>query len=294
MRQVRMVGLVALAAFAGLAGCKEKQKPVEVTSASSAAPVVVPGTTFSEKAPAVGDKFAQDDATHLTLSLSVDPKGDGHAKKTEMEQSTTTKTHIEITGVEGNTVNKAKIEYVDVTTKSTADGKDTSAPSPLKGKTYVVSSKAGGGFDMRDDKGKFIPAVESTLIEKDFGWVGKPNPVNIPSHPIKEGEPVPELGAAMKAQLEAKKGTTVKSSTATTKSLKAEEGVFTLKVDLTQVTDTGMQVDMSLTGEAHVAVKDGLLREYTMTGPVKITTASGSAKYDGTGTANISRKRAAN
>ena len=43
-----------------------------------------------------------------------------------------------------------------------------------------------------------------------------------------------------------------------------------------------------------VAVKDGLLRQYDMTGPVKVSTASGAAKYDGTGTATISRKRTPN
>lgn len=254
-------------------------------------PTTVPGTTFSQKAPAVGDKFSQEDSTHLTLSLTVDAKGDGHPKSTQSEQTTTTTTDIEIQSVTGTTVDKVKVSYVDAAGTSVTDGKSSPTPNTLKGKTYVVSAKAGGGVEVRDEKGRFVPAVEATPVEKDFGWVGKPNPTNIPSHPITTGESVPELAAAMKAQLESKKGVTVSSATATTKSLAADEGVFALKVDVSQTTESGMRVDMSLAGDAHVAVKDGTIRNYSMTGPVKVSTASGTAKYDGTGTATLTRTR---
>jgi hypothetical protein len=302
MTSLRRTTALAIIATALLAGCKDQTEAPQTTAATATAtpvttivPPKVDGLVFTKGQLKVGQTADETNTMKMTMSITVDP-GTGKPQTMNVDKTGSEKKSEKILATDGSAIQKLQVTYTEKTDVEKDDkGKETKRPSPLNGKTYVVEDKA-GSHDITNDKGKTPPPVETTLVEKSYKMVGKPDPVMsaMPTRPLVVGQPVPELAKALEEVLDKEGGNMKISDLAVVlKEKSGDEGVFDVKATLT-MTDGPMSFAMALTGDMHVRTADSQLTAMKMSGPVTITSTpdpKSKMKMDGKGTMEMTATR---
>lgn len=291
--------LLCLLVMTGLCatGCKKPEAkheaPAASTSVSAAKPEEPKGTTFSYKMPTVGSK--RDDTSAMSMSLTVDPTGTGKAQKSEMAMAESVHKTEEVMAVNGDAVTKVKVKYESYDTKATEAGKEKKKSSPLAGKTYLVEAKD-GKIEVRDEKGKFVPAVEGNDVEKQYHTLGKPDPMGaaMPKTPLKPGDRADSIAKAIQEQMKAgSDGMNVSDITVTLREIKGDVGVFDVALKLSKE-EGPMSMSMDMKGETDIVAATGEPMLLDIKGPITIGAkpdAKSKMKMDGSGSMSMKMER---
>lgn len=175
--------MMLVVALAIASGCKKDKAP-EATgsaatgSAAAGSAVATPpgsaastpadaasadGVKLGNKAPAVGDKRSAEQSLVTTFTLTKPGEAPIPAKSEKIENK-----RIEVLGVNGNKMNKVKVEYTAMLERSEIGGKAKEKPSPLHGKTYVVWRDDAGAIQSTDGGGKPVSPEEAKELADEW------------------------------------------------------------------------------------------------------------------------------
>jgi hypothetical protein len=281
----------AAAAAASLAaGCARPPEPVvPMAIAEAPAPVRpdVPAPSgadgrFTKLAPRVGDRHEQSSATSVTLSIDAGSPAIGNGGRLELTQNDEVTFALEVLATEGGTTTRASVTVVRAE-KTTSHGglKGTPTPSPIHGKTYVLSLVK-GAVEVNDPDGTSAPGDEAREVREHFRSFGEPDALtqSLPSEPVRPGTPVPAVARAL-AHLAGKGSnmTEVTSSDATFRGTAGDAGIFDVVLTLGGA-QAPLGISAELRGEVHVSQRTGAATHVALSGPVTIA-GDGSALRGG-------------
>lgn len=222
------------------------------------------GTSFTKRNLPIGTRRTED--THSNVNMIFNLLGKSN-NVTVNESSTKNE---EIMETVGDTITKLRVTFVE-DAKSTAEpGKPAKVKaSPVAGKTYVVSSKD-GKITVLNDKGKPAPKAESTVVEKKYKSLGKPDPflVGMPSRPFQDGEDVPELSSALTDQVRGGDDKmTLESVRVSFRNRQGDSGIFDVSMTI-KTGETGLKMTIPLRGTLAVRTADASPTAMKLTGPL--------------------------
>jgi len=298
-----------LAALLGAAGCDHKKPAPPAAGTGPVAPIVAKtpapsgppavtgagGTRFAKKAPAVGDRAESSVGMHMVLQMTIDPTGSGTPQKASMETSETETRREEVLAVAGEAVTKLKVTFVEKLAVMKENGKERKRPSPVTGKTYVIEAKD-GKLTVLLDGDRPAPVAQARVVKEAYETLGKVDTLYaaVPTRPLKPGDLVPELSAAMKEEMRVKaKEMDVSSVKVVFKEVRGDVGVFEIELMLSKV-EKPMKFEMKLKGQATMSLKTGQPVALKLEGPVSVGStegAGGKMKIEGTGTMQLTLDR---
>jgi hypothetical protein len=171
-------------------------------------------------------------------------------------------------------VNKGTVtQYSVLYGKREGKGLENWTPLPTESKAYTIKSP-GEGLEIVDQDGKKITPDERSVISREYGWVGKPNPMLVLLGRAKSGESVnldkdeitalagfmPEMEVQSVRATPA--GTDKKSGREATKLNVELEGVITSKET---------KLALKLTGPAVVDDKTGYVVDLALAGTIEVS-----------------------
>jgi hypothetical protein len=211
---------------------------------------------FTRAAPVVGAKRQESSARVMSLTMTVD------GRPTDVNVSESVKRTEEILAVSGDAVTKAKVTF---------DSVESTGPSTIAGKTFVVEAKE-GKIDVRDEHGKVADAAEAKEVEKHVKNLGKVDPMlaALPPNGVVAGERVDPIARAISDQLkDAGDGMIANDVVVTFKEQRGDDGIFDVALKLTK--DEGAtRMVIEVKGDAWVSTKTGWPTKMDLAGPVTI------------------------
>ena len=289
--------------LASSAGCAKDDKPEGTApttgAASPASPKAKPASaqtiTFLKKAPQVSTRQEERSASHMNLTINVDPTGTGKPQTSRVETTEAETKTEQILAVNGDAVTKLQVTFVEKV-QTNKQGKDvvaTNKRSPLSGRTFVLESK-NGKLVATDLFGAPVPSADALLLEKSYKSLGKPDPVlaAMPARPLKSGDKVDELGKAIRERMNGAGGMTVTNVVVSLREQKDDEGIFDVTMELTKA-DGPIKFVVDLKGDMHVRLDDSRTTSLNLAGPVGVganEADKGKSKMqvDGTGSMELS------
>jgi hypothetical protein len=250
---------VVLAAAALVSACTKPDVAPDAAAASR--------TVFVKAAPVVGARRQESSELVMTIAMTVD------GRHSDMSVSESVKRTEEILAVSGDAVTKAKVTF---------DSVQSTQPSTIAGKTFIVEAKD-GKLDVRDDQGKAALAADAKDVERHLKNVGKAEPMltALPAIGVMPGQKVDGVARAIADQLrESGDGMTVSDVVVTFKEQRGDTGVFDVALKLSR-DDGTMKMEIAVKGDAWVSTKTSWPTKLDLSGPVTI--AAGQAKTDGSG-----------
>ncbi len=277
--------LIKAAADGGAASSTASAEPKEATPKET-------GTKLTKKPAAVGQKRSEDTEMQMKLKLKM------AGKEMKLDQSETQKKDEEVLEVTNGAITKLKVTYTqDDKTQSENDKPAKAKPSPVNGKTYIVTVKDGKTVVL-NDKEKPAPKAEAAHVEHDYHAFGKPDPFTaaIPDRPLKDGEEVPELASAIVAEMlsNQKQGKddklTIDSAKVIFKGKDGDNGVFDVSMNLSGG-DPQMKIAVPLTGKYSARLSDGWPAALDLSGPVSLVLGEKDKAAGVTGEGTVSLKQ---
>ena len=180
----------------------------------------------------------------------------------------------EILGIGHGETSKLRVTYEKSTTivLAPADQKGVYA-SAVDGKSYIVE-RAGDGGDARvrvtDERGERPKGPEVETVLRDYGDLGRASSVSsaIPSTPLRQGDRVPSLAAAIRARLDERRTAKIDALEARVGETRVVDGarcvVFELAGRMTLAMHANVTFD--LRGEYVVRVDDGWETNFELIG----------------------------
>jgi hypothetical protein len=241
-----------------------------------------PGTLalVSQLAP-VGRLERQTSDVQIQLALK---HGDQTIRVRTHEHEVTTS---EVLARSGDLITKLRVRFdVKQETAVKDEGqKQAPAGSPLHGRTFVLELR-GGQRVVTDEAGKPVDAKVAALVLREQSTFGKPDPWHAaaPKQPIRVGERVPSLEAAMKQQLSSAKEVdedgqesqdVTDQVTMTLEKAQVEDGVqvgvFAVSL-VTRVLKGGQPfMTMRLSGTVVLRARDGWPVRMELAGPMDVS-----------------------
>ncbi len=288
----RLVKCLLVASLA-LAGCKKDAPatPAAAKAPEAAAQPAVAEVTFARKPPVVGARFAS--TSTMKMDLSVVGKNGEQVIKSQTSSNESALYTVEIVSVEGDAITKGKITYQEKKSTDVEDGVSKDDVKPVANKSYLVEQGADQTVLVKPASGEGeVSEDEQAAVAEDAEFLGA-DPVRaaIPTRPLKVGEAVPELQAAVQAMIaqSAGKGGKQKISDVTVK-LKEDKGelaTFGLTVTMSS-TEDGMSTVIEFKGELDVRKSDSTVMKLSLAGPMKLTKLDASTgAVDGKGSMAI-------
>lgn len=266
--------------LASSAGCAKDDKPQGTATATAAAtpaspkakPAAVETITFLKKAPQVSTRTQQRSATHMNITINVDPTGSGKPQTSEVETTETETKTEQILAVNGDVVTKLQVTFVEKAERN-KQGKDvvpTNKPSPLSGRTFILESK-NGQLVASELLGTPVSSADVLILEKSYKLLGKTDPVlaAMPARALKAGDKVDELGKAIRERMNGAGGMSVTHVAVSLREQNDEEGIFDVTMELTKA-DGPIKFVVDLKGDMHVRLSDSQTTSLNLAGPVGV------------------------
>lgn len=258
--RMRWILLAAL-----LAACK---RPDPQTDAAVSLESPATATLFLKAAPVVGAKRRESSELSMTVAMTVD------GGRSIVSVSEVVKRTEEILAVSGNAITKAKVTF---------DSVQSTQPSTIAGKTFVVEAK-NGNLEVRDARDLPVSNAEAKEVEKHLKNLGKPDPMvaALPVDGVVAGQKVEGVARVITDQLkDSGDGMTVDDVVVSFKERRGDDGVFDVALKLTK--DEGLtKMTIAVKGDVWVSTKTSSTTRMDLSGPVTI--AGGP---DGTGTMSM-------
>ena len=222
------------------------------------------GTTFTKKSLPIGTRRTEDTKSNVNMIFALLGKVNN---VTVTESATKNEEILEVTN---DAISKLKVTFAE-DAKSTAEpGKPPKVKaSVIAGKTYVVSA-ANGKITVLNDKNKPPPKAESTLVEKKYRSLGKPDQflVGMPTRPLRDGEDVPELSDALGNQVKGNDDKmTLEAVKISFRNRQGDSGIFDVSMTI-KTGETGLKMTIPLTGTIAVRTTDASPTAMDLTGPL--------------------------
>jgi hypothetical protein len=270
--------LPTLALCALLCGCGKKkdddgQPGAAASAAASAVATEAPdtGVLIQRKPPQVGARRVVEESGELNMQLKM---GARDMAITEKESNRRTE---EVLAVEGDQITKLKVTYEAHTKESTEGGRTRKTPDLLSGKTFLVEVVK-GKVNVTTGEGKPVIGPAKKTVSDEFKDLGKPDKVEaaLPSRPLKPGDELPELGAALGEQMrsameDGRSGIAVDPPKVTFKRRDGELAVFDLSTILRSTKGMMKGVMITMTGELSVRIADGHPAKMSADGTLGLT-----------------------
>jgi hypothetical protein len=267
------------------------------TSAPASAPATG-GHVFRVKVPAVGTRALETETDTMSLAISVFLPNAKAPHKSDMSEREVTEKIVEVLAANADAVTKVKVTYKAHSKVKKEDGADTSKPSPVQGKTYIVEGKD-GTVQVTLPGGSPAPEEAAKLVAKDFKRLGKPDRMQkaMPSTPIEVGARVDSLGEALREDLvgddEPDATATIDKSIVTLTAVREEGGaklgVFDVELEVL-ATKKDLAMRFSVKGKVEVGLADSIPVAMSFESPVAAASTSGR-KVAATGRATKSSTR---
>lgn len=247
----------------------------------SAAAVPADGIKLPYSQRQVGDKVTETEERIMAAKAEVGPGQIIDFNSTEKRVEAK-----EALEVADGTITKLKVTYTTFTRDEVIGGKPRTKPTPIVGKTYLVT-REGDALKVTYEDGSAPPAEEVTLVSKSSRSVGKPDVLDkfLAGQAWKPGVKV-DLPADVLAEMNQTKSADVDPSlTAMSFTLQtADDAVATMAMTMAGKTPEG-EMGFELVGTAKVDRKTGRPIEVSATGPF---TANVKVKMTGTMTMKTS------
>lgn len=256
-------------AGAGAAGAAPSASAAAEVKGKEAASAEV---TLQIKAPAVGAKRKVEESNEMTMQLKMGPKD------LSIVEKETVRRVEEVLAVTGNLVTKMKVTYEENSKESTEGTKTKKKPDTLAGKTFIVEAVQ-GKVNVTTGEGKPVMGPAKLTLLKEFKQFGQQDKVEaaLPKRPLKIGEELPELGAALGEQLKAsmdddgRSGTTVDPPKVTLKRKEGDLAVFGMTAVARSTKGMMKGLVVTTNGEIFVRIADGQTTKMTADGTMGLT-----------------------
>ena len=205
----------------------------------------------------------------------------------------TVKRLSEVLGIEGDTVTKARVTYLEYNAITTAGDESHRRHKPIEGKTYTLQM-VNGELLVTDAAGAAPPAREAELVASEHRHFGAKPPLlaALPSNPVRIGDSLPELAEGIVNALYAQTAheMTVSSSEIVVKSVTVDTVTFDVTLTLERSVPPQFTMTLNLAGSLAVRVADGKLMELVLAGPLETASpeADPSTPTSGTLSATVS------
>jgi hypothetical protein len=214
----------------------------------------------------------------------MDLKINADGKTAQLQRQSTEKKQVEVLGLTGDVVTKAKITY-EVTDQQSMNGKTQAMPSPISGKTYLLEA-AGDKITVTLDGGAAASPAEVEAVLDAEDRFGKPSKMEalIAGRTFKKGEAVDFPADQIADALGEKKGMKVTKLTLTYSGVDGSDPVFDMTMGFTQE-QPDMSMTVQATGKVTADLATGELLAMSVEGPVEMSgkaTATGTIKMNGT------------
>ncbi len=154
------LAIVTMVLGLGLGACKGNRSAAEPPLSQTAAPETL---ALTWKAPAVGRTETRHDNLETRMKLT-DPQG----QVADVVMVQTEQTHAEVVAVTPDgAIATVKVRYEADDERQTFNGQTQDKPSPIEGKTYVVSAEAGAIKASRDDGSPVSPEEQAAVAEEE-------------------------------------------------------------------------------------------------------------------------------
>lgn len=228
--------------------------------------------TLQIKAPAVGAKRKVEESNVLTMQIKMGPKDMSIVEKETVRQIE------EVLAVTGNLVTKMKVTYEENSEESTEGTKTKKKPDTLAGKTFIVEAVQ-GKVNVTTGEGKPVMGPAKLTLLKKFKNFGQQDKIEaaLPKRPLKIGEELPELGAALGEQLKAsmdddgRSGMTVDPPKVTLKRKEGDLAVFGMTAVARSTKGMMKGLVVNTNGEIFVRIADGQTTKMTADGTLGLT-----------------------
>ena len=241
------------------------------------------GHVFRVKVPAVGARALETETDTMALAISVFLPNTNAPHKSDISEREVTEKVVEVLAANADAVTKVKVTYKAHSKIKKEDGADTSKPSPVQGKTYIVEGKD-GTVHVTLPGGSPPPEEAAKFVAKDFKRLGKPDMMQkaMPSTPIEVGARVDSLGEALREDLmggdEQDATATIDKSVVTLSAVReeggAKVGVFDVELDLL-ATKKDLAMRFSVKGKVEVALADSIPVAMSFESPIAAASTSG-------------------
>lgn len=207
MPRISTLSVLALSIVCAAAGCGKKDgssegapAPSGVASAQAESKGVLDKlkdavsteVSITRKPPTVGEKRKISQEGDMNMNLKMGPKDMAISEKEVTRRSE------EVLAIDGENVSKMKVAY-EVHSRSSSEGTKTrQTPDTLAGKTFIVEMVK-GKVNVTTEDGKPVAGPAKLTLLKEFKQFGKQDKAEaaLPKRPLKVGEEVPEMGAAL-------------------------------------------------------------------------------------------------
>lgn len=250
---------------ASLAACR-KPEPQSDAAASLERPATA--TLFRKAAPVVGAKRQESSELSMTVAMTAD------GGRADVSVSEVVKRTEQILAVSGNAITKTTVTF---------DSVQSTQPSTIAGKTFVVEAKT-GKLEVRDSHDHSVSDAEAKEVEKHMKNLGKPDPMveALPADGVVPGQKVEGVARVITDQLkDSGEGMTVGDVVVSFKERRGDDGIFDVALKLTK--DEGLtKMTIAVKGDVWVSTKTSSTTRMDLTGPVTI-----SGGPSGTGTMSM-------
>ena len=184
-----------------------------------------------------------------------------------------------VLAVKGGAVQKLRVTYQNAVRTRTMDASEQRSPTHLQGKTFVVERR-GAEVVVTDEAGQAVAPEEDRDVKDDYRTLGERDPLlgALPSRPLKAGERVAELEAALKRHFEslgdAKNTIIVAGVTATLKGSTKTLHTFAVTIDM-QLKGRTQAFSAKLSGDYQARVADGWPTKIAVEGPAAVSLGQG-------------------
>lgn len=203
---------------------------------------------------------------------------------------------------EGGTPTKLAVSFLAREATVVENGRERKMTSPVQGKSYSVERKDGTLY-ITTDKGGRVTRAEGDTIARGYDDLEGPEAFvkAIPEHPVRVGEDVPGLAAALEEDLARASAGTVGFGQASSVLRGTRDvggttlAVFAVQLDLAYKF-AGVENRAQLSGELLVRTSDGMPQSFAAEGPIQLggeTRAGSDVAGDGQAKVTISWAAAA-
>jgi hypothetical protein len=266
------VGVAVLAVMgAGCGGAAGKGAATE--------PPTRAGAVFGHRAPAVGARLVQRSRGSVKLSASVG-KGPGtEMRHSDNEALVLESLEEEILAVDAGRPSRVRLTYDEKTQVERDQGRETRTPSPIRGRSYVVSTAAGSPAVV-DSGGAPVPEEEAQAALEGYAslsWA-RELAAAVPSRPLAPGASANELASVLEKLLRREAAGMAPSELCIVfRGMGDEEGTFEVTVRLRKQ-QAAIDLGIELGGTLRVRRADSMPSALELGGPI---TVSGGDAFGG-------------
>jgi len=236
--------------------------------------------SFNAIAPKIGQTFVR--TSSYTMDVDVILKFAGESLQEHNDVSTVTvrkaETVLEATG-DANTKLKVTYELIERKTVITEDKipeNKKAEPSPVLGRTYVVSVQ-NGIIKVTDAYGLKPSSDELDIVKNDYEGLGKPDSFLqvFRNKSIQPGDRVQMPGVIAEGIFTDAEHRQVKVDNATfvLKNVRQNAAIFDTALKMQWNQDANTSVKMNVVGETHVSIQNSRMLSSNLSGTVRVTGA---------------------